>query len=250
MHRVARAPGAICAAPPSDGRFGTEHIDRWLTMLGASCAGDLPVPGFAPSPLQRAERRCSWSPRGSIVAGPMEIVVRSLSRAVGCGDGRASRSNARAARATAGGRARAMHTGFAGAVTSWHEDKLDVDGVPRIASPSASCPKRRDRDGVGLQVLDVREQASGIPGTELERRRQNRPWGCLPCLARPPHRRARRPGHRLCPAPSAGSTYEARGPDPEAEWTPVAATTRSPAAWSGCPTGASGRRFGSRSMSS
>ena len=110
----------------------------------------------------------------------MEIVVRSLSRAVRCGDGRASRSNARAARATAGRRCSRVrsgahdHTGSAGAVTSWQEDKLDVDGVPRIASPS--CPKRRDRDGVGLQVLDVREQASGILGTELERRGQNRPW--------------------------------------------------------------------------
>jgi hypothetical protein len=77
------------------------------------------------------------------------------------------------------------HTGSAGAVSSWHEDKLDVDGVPRIASPSASCPKRRDRDGVGLQVLDVREQASGILGTELERRRQNQAVG-LSSVSRSP----------------------------------------------------------------
>ena len=59
---------------------------------------------------------------------------------------------------------------LAGGMTSWREEKLDVDRVTRMTVPELH--ERRQRDGDGLQVLDVREQtewdAGHIPGSVHE----------------------------------------------------------------------------------
>ena len=59
---------------------------------------------------------------------------------------------------------------LAGGMTSWREDKLDVDRVERMTVPELH--DRWERDGDGLQVLDVREQSEWddgyIPGSVHE----------------------------------------------------------------------------------
>jgi hydroxyacylglutathione hydrolase len=56
---------------------------------------------------------------------------------------------------------------LAGGMTSWREDKLDVDRIERITLPELH--ERWEHDRGGLQVLDVREQAEWdaghIPGS-------------------------------------------------------------------------------------
>jgi hydroxyacylglutathione hydrolase len=59
---------------------------------------------------------------------------------------------------------------LAGGMTSWREDKLDVDRVHRMTVPELH--ERWERSGDGLQVLDVRERsewdAGHIPGSVHE----------------------------------------------------------------------------------
>jgi glyoxylase-like metal-dependent hydrolase (beta-lactamase superfamily II)/rhodanese-related sulfurtransferase len=59
---------------------------------------------------------------------------------------------------------------LAGGMTSWREDKLDVDRVERMTV--SELHQRWQRDGDGLQVLDVRERsewnAGHIPGSVHE----------------------------------------------------------------------------------
>ena len=62
-------------------------------------------------------------------------------------------------------------TGYlAGGMTSWREDKLDVHRVGRMTVPELH--ERWERDGDGLQVLDVRERSEWddghIPGSVHE----------------------------------------------------------------------------------
>jgi hydroxyacylglutathione hydrolase len=56
---------------------------------------------------------------------------------------------------------------LAGGMTSWREEKLDVDSVARMTVPELHA--QWEQDGVGLQVLDVREraewEAGHIPGS-------------------------------------------------------------------------------------
>ena len=56
---------------------------------------------------------------------------------------------------------------LAGGMTSWREERLDVDRVQRITVSELHC--RWERDGDGLRVLDVREQSEWdgghIPGS-------------------------------------------------------------------------------------
>jgi hydroxyacylglutathione hydrolase len=56
---------------------------------------------------------------------------------------------------------------LAGGMTSWREDRLDVDGVERLTVPELH--ERWADDGDGMQLLDVREQAEWdaghIPGS-------------------------------------------------------------------------------------
>jgi rhodanese-related sulfurtransferase len=55
-------------------------------------------------------------------------------------------------------------------MTSWREEKLDVDRVERMTVPELHA--RWQRDGDGLQVLDVREQSEWdngyVPGSVHE----------------------------------------------------------------------------------
>ena len=94
-------------------------------------------------------------------------LARRARAAASCSSAATTRTRSRPRRSPAAVGLRNIAGYLAGGMTSWREEKLDVERIERMTVPELH--ERWERDGDGLQILDVREQASGTPATSPAR---------------------------------------------------------------------------------